>query len=82
MRAFLTVTAKHHERGVILLAEKFKARGIFERVYGILFSEAYGVRAFDGVKVGEKGVYKGGGGRAAEKESRLCVFYWERLLFG
>lgn len=82
MRAFLAVAAKNHERGVVLVAEKFKARGIFKRVYGILFGEAYGVRAFDGMEVCEKGVDKGGGRRATEKESRLGILYWEGLLFG
>jgi len=50
------VATKHHERGVIFLAEKFEARGIFDGVNGIFLGEADGVRAFECVKVCKEGV--------------------------
>lgn len=75
------MASEHHERGVVFLAEEFEAGSIFERVNGIFLGETYGVRAFEGVKIGEQGVDQGGGRRAAEEEGGFSIFDWERLLF-
>lgn len=48
---------------------------------GIFLGEADGVRTFEGVKVCEEGVDQGGGRSATKEEGRLCIFYWEGLLF-
>ena len=62
------------QTGVIFLAEKLEARGIFEGMDGVLLGETDCVWTFERVQVCEEGVGEGGTGRAFEEEGCFGVF--------
>ena len=47
---------KHHETGIVLLAEKFEGGSVGEGVDVVFLAEADAVGAFEGVEVGQEGV--------------------------
>lgn len=53
------------EAGVVFLREELEGGGVFEGVDGVFLGEADGVRAFEGVQVGEEGGQEGGGAGVA-----------------
>ena len=48
------MAAEEEEGGIVLLGEKFETGGVGERVDGVFFREADGVRAFQSVNIGEE----------------------------
>lgn len=73
---------EEEEAGVVLEREEFEGGGVREGVDGVFLGEADGVRAFEGVQVGEEGGEEGGGAGVAEEEDDLGVFRYEGFAGG
>jgi len=82
VRALLAVRGEEEEAGVVFEGEEFEGGGVFEGVDGVFLGEADGVRAFEGVQVGEEGGEEGGGAGVAQEEHGLGVFGYEGFAGG